>query len=259
MISATRELRKATADWISGSAAGNADISPASARSATVRYPSLEEGSYISAHHNQLKCINLMAERNTIKAFTCALILTPVLVLAQTPELNIKLQHNSQREHLRKAQIRRLAAKYDLKKYTITRDIVIDETSINHSYPALTLNLRFGDNDDRVLSLYVHEQAHWVLGERHRSKWREMLLELKQMYPTLRIEPPHGDANEGSSYMHLVVIMLEWQALEDLIGASRARDVLKFKREQNYTSLFTTVLDNREQMEKFLKRYDVKW
>ncbi|HEX6188012.1 MAG TPA: hypothetical protein VFZ40_08020 [Pyrinomonadaceae bacterium] len=201
----------------------------------------------------------MMAERNTIKAFTFALILMPVLVLAQTPELNIRLQHNSQREHLRRAQIRRLAAKYDLKKYTITRDIVIDETAINHSYPVLTLNLRFGDNDDRVLSIYVHEQAHWVLGERHRGKWREMIQELKRAYPKLRIEPPHGDGQEGSSYMHLIVIMLEWQALEDLIGAGRARAVLKFKREQNYKALFTTVLDNREQMETFLRKYDVKW
>lgn len=201
----------------------------------------------------------MMAKRNTTKAFTFTLILLPVLVLAQTPELNIKLQHNSQREHLRREQIRRLAAKYDLKKYTITRDIVIDETAINHSYPVLTLNLRFGEHDDRVLSIYVHEQAHWVLGERHRGQWREILLELKQMYPNLRIEAPHGDGKEDSSYMHLIVIMLEWQALEELIGAGRARDVLKFKREQNYKALFTTVLDNREQMEKFLKKYDVKW
>jgi endonuclease/exonuclease/phosphatase (EEP) superfamily protein YafD len=213
----------------------------------------------LAASQIQLKCINMMAKRDTLKAFAFALILTPVLVLAQTPELNIRLQHNSRPEHLRMGQIRRLAAKYDLKKYTITRDIVIDETAINHSYPVLTMNLRFGDNDDRVLSIYVHEQAHWVLGERHRRQWREMLLDLRQMYPNLRIEPPHGDGKEGSSYMHLVVIMLEWQALEELIGAGRARDVLKFKREQNYKDLFTTVMNNRDQMEKFLKRYEVKW
>ena len=201
----------------------------------------------------------MMMERKTVRALIFALISLPGIVLAQTPELNIKLQHNSQREHLRRAQILDLAAKYDLKRYTITRNIVIDETAINHSYPVLTLNLRFFDNDDRTLSIYVHEQAHWVLGERHRDKWREMFQELKRTYPALRIEPPHGDGKEGSSYMHLVVIMLEWQALEDLIGARRARDVLKFKREQNYKALFTTVMDNREQMEKFLKSYDVKW
>ena len=39
---------------------------------------------------------------------------------------------------------------------------------------------------------------------------------LKRTYPELGIEPPHGDGQEGSSYMHLIVIMLEWQALEDL-------------------------------------------
>jgi len=194
-----------------------------------------------------------------MKALLAALILLPAIAQAQTPKLNIKLQHESPGEQRRKEQIERLATKYDLKKYTITRDILIDQQAINHSTPVLTQNLRFLDNDDLALSAYVHEQAHWLLIDRHRGVAREMLPDLKRLYPNLPIAPPQGDGNEGTSYIHLVVLMLEWQAMEDLVGVERARAVMEIKRQDHYKTLYATVMENREQMEKFLKRYSVKW
>ena len=196
---------------------------------------------------------------NISKYLLIAIVLLPVFAQAKTPKLNITLQHNSPAEQKRKEQIERLASKYDLAKYTITRDIVVDQHAINHSAPVLTQNLRFLDNDDRALSAYVHEQAHWLLMERHRGEAREMLPELMRMYPNIEIAPPYGDGNRGTSYIHLVVLMLEWQGLEDLIGAERARAVMEFKRQDHYKALYATVMENRPQMEKFLKRYSVKW
>jgi hypothetical protein len=194
-----------------------------------------------------------------MKCLLIAIVLLSAVAPAKTPELNITLQHNSAAEQKRKEQIERLAEKYDLEKYTITRDIVIDQQAINHSAPVLTQNLRFLDNDDRALSAYVHEQAHWVLMTRHRGEVRDMLQDLKRMYPDLPIAVPQGDGNEGTSYIHLVVLTLEWQALEDLIGTEHARSVMEFKRQDHYKALYATVMENREQMEKFLKRYNVKW
>jgi hypothetical protein len=194
-----------------------------------------------------------------MKYVLIAIVLLPVFAHAKTPKLNITLQHDSPAEQKRKEQIERLAARYDLEKYTITRDIVVDQQAINHSAPVLTQNLRFLDNDDRALSAYVHEQAHWLLMERHRGEAREMLPELKRMFPDLPIAAPQGDGNEGTSYIHLVVLMLEWQALEDLIGGDRALAVMEFKRQDHYKALYSTVMENRPQMEKFLKHYSVKW
>jgi hypothetical protein len=188
-----------------------------------------------------------------------AILLLPGLVLARTPKLEITLAHGSQLEQKRKEQMERLAAQYDLEKYTITRDIVIDEQAINHSAPVLTLNLRFLDNDDRALSAYLHEQAHWLLMERHRGRARKMFPELKRIFPNLPIAVPQGDGKEGTSYLHLVVLMLEWLALEGLIGVSRASVVMEFKRNDHYKMLYATVMENRGQMEKFLKRFNVKW
>jgi hypothetical protein len=201
----------------------------------------------------------MMSLTNAMKCLLFAILLVPVFVSAKTPKLNITLQHNSSGEQQRKEQIERLADQYDLAKYTITRDIMVDERAINHSAPVLTQNLRFLDNDDRALSAYVHEQAHWLLMTRHRGQAREMLPELIRMYPNMSITPPQGDGNEGTSYIHLVVLMLEWQALEDLIGADRARAVMEFKRQDHYKALYAIVMDNRRQMENFLKRYNVKW
>lgn len=187
------------------------------------------------------------------------LLLFPAFVQAKTPKLNITLKHGTPLEQQRKEQIERLATEYDLEKYTITRDIIIEQGGVNHSAPVLTQNIRFLDNDDRALSAYVHEQAHWVLMERHKGQVRDMLQDLKRMYPNLPTAIPQGDGNEGTSYVHLVVIMLEWQALENLIGPERTKAVLDFKRQDHYTALYSIVMENRSQMEKFLKRYDVKW
>ena len=194
-----------------------------------------------------------------MKYFLLALLLLPAFAETKTPKLNITLQHNSADEQKRKEQIERLAEQYDLSKYTITRDIVIDQQAINHSSPVLTQNLRFLDNDDRARSAFVHEQAHWLLMQRHRGEAREMLPELLRMYPNIDVKRPYGDGNQGTSYIHLVVLMLEWQALEDLIGVDRARAVMEFKRQDHYKDLYATVMDHRQQMEGFLKRYRVKW
>jgi hypothetical protein len=194
-----------------------------------------------------------------MKRTLLVILLISLSTFAKTPKLNITLKHDSEGEQKRKAQIERLAEQYDLAKYTVTRDIVVDQQAMNHSSPVLTQNLRFLDNDDRALSAYVHEQAHWLLMERHHGQARQMLPELIQMYPNIDVTPPHGDGNQGTSYIHLVVLMLEWQALEDLIGLDRARAVMEFKRQDHYKDLYTTVMNHRQQMEEFLKRYGVKW
>jgi hypothetical protein len=194
-----------------------------------------------------------------IKRLIFIIPLIPVLAFAQTLKLNIRTAHGSIGEMKRKQQIERLAERFDLSKYTITRELVIEQGAVNHSFPVLTLNLWVLDNDERSLSLYLHEQAHWLLKERYPDKSGDLVAELTKLYPDLDFNQPHGDGNKRSSYMHMVVIMLEWQALEALIGASRARAVLEFKGRYHYWDLFATVLKHRSQMEDVLKHAGVSW
>ncbi len=179
---------------------------------------------------------------------------------AATPKLNIKTAHGEPREEERKQQMERLAQQYDLKKYTLTRDILIERGAVNHSAPVLTLNLRFLDNDDLALSAYVHEQGHWVLMERHRLDMQSLYDQLHRTFPTLPTEPPEGSPGGArGSYYHLVVCMLEWQGMEDLVGPERALKVIQWKQQDHYTGIYDTIMKQRAAVESIMKHYGIKW
>jgi len=178
---------------------------------------------------------------------------------AQTPKLNIKTKHAFPMEEQRKEQMERLAKQYDLKKYTITRDILIERGAMNHSYPVLTLNLRFLDNDDLALSAYVHEQGHWVLMERHRAENPVLFEDLQRIFPNLETRVPEGDGELRSSYFHIAVCLLEWHAMEGLVGLERARRVIEWKQGDHYKAIYSTVLNHRDQVESVLGRNRVSW
>src|ERR1700681_1325232 len=202
-----------------------------------------------------------MPKRTDIKKIliTSAVLFVALGASTQTPKLNIKTKNGLPQEEQRKEQMERLAKEYDLKKYTITRDIVIDRGAINHSSPVQTLSLRFLDNDDLALSAYVHEQGHWVLMERHRAENPALLQDLQRTFPTLPIAPPEGDGELRSSYFHIAVCMLEWQAMEELAGQDRARKVIEWKQKDHYTAIYTLLLNHREQVESVMNRNRVKW
>ena len=185
--------------------------------------------------------------------------LVPSIVPAQTPKLNIKTSHGYPLEEQRKQQMERLAKQYDLKNYTLTRDIMIERGAMNHSSPVLTLNLRFLDNDDLALSAYVHEQGHWVLMERYRRDNPALFQELQRTFPNMEIRVPDGDGELRSSYFHLAVCMLEWQAMEELVGLERASKVIEWKQNDHYKAIYATLLNHREQVESVMGHYGVKW
>lgn len=202
-----------------------------------------------------------MPKREHIRKILIAVVvaLASSRALAETPKLKIKTRHGSLREEQRKQQMERLAKQYDLAKYTLTRDIMIEEGAINHSHPVLTLNLRFLDNDDLALSAYVHEQGHWLLTERYRAGNPALFEDLQRTFPNLEIQPPGGDGELRSSYFHIAVCMLEWHAMEDLVGSARARTVIEWKQRDHYTAIYSTILDHREQVESVLARHHVNW
>ena len=194
-----------------------------------------------------------------IQGFVAFFCLAALPLLAETPTLKITTKAGLPMEEQRKVQIERLARQYDLKKYTLTRKILIDRRAVNHSSPVLTFNLRFLDNDDLALSAYVHEQGHWVLTERHRADNVHLFAELQAAFPGLPIEPPEGDGELRSSYFHIAVCMLEWQALEDLLGAERAREIIEWKEGDHYKAIYALVLNNRPRVQSILNRFHIKW
>lgn len=53
--------------------------------------------------------------------------------------------------------------------------------------------------------------------------------------------------------------MLEWQALEDLLGAERAREIIEWKQGDHYKAIYALVLNNRPRVESILNRFHIKW
>jgi hypothetical protein len=53
--------------------------------------------------------------------------------------------------------------------------------------------------------------------------------------------------------------MLEWQAMEDLVGPERARNVIEWKQGDHYKAIYSTLLNHREQVESVLNTQGVRW
>lgn len=158
-------------------------------------------------------------------------------------KISITLAQNSRAEARAREQLERLLRTYDLSKWVITRAVVIDEkTNIPHSHPQLTLNTRHLLDDELLLSTFVHEQMHWFLSSREKETG-EALKELRAMFPKVPVGHPEGARDERSSYVHLVVVYLEYRALRETLGELRARQVMEFWAHDHYTWIYKTVLE----------------
>jgi hypothetical protein len=157
--------------------------------------------------------------------------------------ITITLAQNSPAEARTKEQLERLLKTYDLSKWIFTRSVVIDEkTAIPHSHPRLTLNTRHLLDDELLLSTFVHEQAHWLVGAREKEA-EAAVKELRALFPKVPVGGPEGAMDERSSYTHLVVIYIEYRALRELLGELRARQVMEFWTHDHYTWIYKTVLE----------------
>ena len=157
-------------------------------------------------------------------------------------KIDISLARGSKAEAQTKAQLQRLLAAYDLSGWIFTRSVVIDERAIPHSHPKLTLSARHLKDDELLLSTFVHEQLHWFLDQREKET-DAAIEELRVMFPKVPVGHPEGARSERSSYLHLLVIYLEYRADRELMGELKARQVMEFWSKDHYTWIYKTVLE----------------
>ena len=168
-------------------------------------------------------------------------------------DIDIQLAHNSPAEQQTKAQLERLLKQYDTSKYTFTKKVVIDDSAIPHSDPVLTLHTRHRQQDDELLSTYVHEQLHWYL-ESKKQQTDAAEKELAQLYPNPPVGGREGSRTLQSDYLHLIVCKLEWDADRQLLGDERAKAVMDFWAQDHYTWVYQTVLADPDKIEEIIKR-----
>ena len=158
-------------------------------------------------------------------------------------KLDISLKSGSPSEIQTKAQLERLVKTYDLSKWIFTKAILIDEKSIPHSHPVLTLHTRHLKDDDLLLSAFVHEQLHWFLVQNDKET-NEAIKELRVVFPKVPVGSPEGiPEDEESTYLHLLVNYLEYRADRELMGELRAKQVMDFWATDHYKWVYKTILE----------------
>jgi hypothetical protein len=169
--------------------------------------------------------------------------------------VSIQLGHHTPREMQTAQTLKQLLSKYDLSKYTFTREVVIEERAMNHAFPVLTLNVRFADSLDELLSSFVHEQLHWYLRD-HDSQQKAAIVELRQIYPNAPVGLPEGADTAYSTYGHLVDCYLEIQADRELIGRERTEEVINNK--PWYTWIYKTILRDEDKIRAVVEKHNLE-
>lgn len=171
--------------------------------------------------------------------------------------VHIELKNGTDAERETKTQLERLLKSYDLAAYTFTHEVVIDEHSIPHSHPVLTLHTRHLTSDDLLLSTYLHEQLHWYLSG-HPNQTQAAESDLRKMYPQVPVGGKDGAQNEESSYLHLIDCSLEMQADRAVMGPLRTSDVMNFWSGDHYRWIYCTVIEDEARIEDVLTKEHLK-
>jgi len=170
------------------------------------------------------------------------------LGFGQSTKINVTVSTSRERET--KARLEHLIDSYNLEKYTFTHDVVIEERAINHAFPVLTLNVRFADSSDELLSSYVHEQLHWYLRE-HKMQTEDAIAQLRRVYPRVPVGGTEGAETLYSTYGHLIDCYLEIEADRQLIGEQRTMAVIQDKG--HYTWIYKTDLEDEARIAAIVK------
>jgi hypothetical protein len=151
-----------------------------------------------------------------------------------------------------------LRRRHDLARFEYTSVVRIVPGGETFAFPVLTLGNRFADNEDILLSTYLHEQMHWYLwhlGTPERDMVAPFMDELVRRYPQAPTEPPDGARGYDATYLHLVVNWLEIAATSEFIGRERAFAVARAQR--SYRWIYRTVLKDWDLLGELYERHDI--
>jgi hypothetical protein len=176
---------------------------------------------------------------------------------AQAADVTLRLAHGSAREQAARAQCERVLAAHELTPWIQTRDIVFEQDVVPHSHPVLTLNTRHTRDDGLFVSTFIHEQTHWWL-ERHPRQLEAAMTELKTIYRDLPVGYPEGADTLEGSYSHLLVIGIELDGVQEVLGTAEERRILAFWQGDHYRTLYRIVAADRERIRGILDRHGLR-
>lgn len=145
-----------------------------------------------------------------------------------------------------------LLDKFDLSHWRYTDHVVIEEDAVPHSHPVLTLGTF--NRGQFLLASYVHEQLHWFALAHMSAIERVYEQQLLRLYPDVPVGHPEGAGTADSTYLHLFVCWWEVQALRELLGEVKARQVIDLMIERGvYRWVYRTIRDEEEQLDRVFR------
>ena len=173
---------------------------------------------------------------------------------ADNASLEISTAHDSPGELQTRAQLQHLLGTYDLSAYYFTKKIVIEERAIPHSHPVLTLNTRHLNQDDELVSTFLHEQLHWYESA-NPEKVKAAEAELEKMYPQIPVGGQDGAYDRESGYLHLILCYLELQADRQVLGREKTARVFQFWEQDHYRWIYRTVIQDETKIGEIVERH----
>jgi len=170
--------------------------------------------------------------------------------------IDLDLDHARREAERVRGMLQALRRRHDLSRFEYTRMVRIMPGGDTFSHPMLTLGNRFAENEDTLLSTYLHEQMHWYLwylGTPERDPVAPFFDELVRRYPEAPTELPDGARNYESTYLHLVINWLEVAATAEFIGRRRAVAVADVQR--SYRWIYRTVLRDWDPLQELYERH----
>lgn len=141
---------------------------------------------------------------------------------------------------------------YDLDPFLFTKEIFIQSKVIPHSHPKLTLNTRNAEHPHKILASFLHEELHWW-GVERKAQVAKAITELKKIFP----RPP--EASE-STYLHLIICTLEYEALIHYLNKKEATKIIRglITQDKVYPWVYTQVLGHHKLLMKVVTKYKLR-
>ena len=178
----------------------------------------------------------------------------PTAALAQRnqPTLQVSLAAGTAAEQQGREQLNRILATWDLSPWLFTRVVRIESNVIPHSHPVLTVNTTYLGNDTAQIATFVHEQLHWFFVDR-KAATDSAIAELERLFPNAPDGPPDGARDRYSTYLHLLVCLLEYEAVRSIFDEGVARRTISMWR--HYPWVYRQVLERPERIRRVLRAY----
>ena len=173
---------------------------------------------------------------------------TKVAPVEETKVLRITEVSPNKWTGLTRQNLEQLLGVYKLSPVIYTEDVVIQSGVVPRSHPVLTINTRYAENPQKILSVFVHEQFHWWT-EKNKARSQKAAQELTKLYPE----------QDKAQLEHILICFLEYEALMYFLSKHEAEIILRdFILENIHPWIYAQVMANYPELNKVILRNELK-